>query len=835
MNNMKLTNKPCAFKEFESDNMFSYRGYDLTIRNEKGSYIVVGSNKLPLDLINLRSVIQKIGLEQMGNLLKLVIDQKLGPLSEPTLDNRDEPYEQSDQYEQHDQHMVDQDEQHMDLLKKMKYHKEIEKLRAISNKNTIKNNHLYKSDEVKIKRLFNERDCLGIVIKDYMQIYEFLTDSKIGTIELIDENIYWWKIRINQFNGKLKNELKQIYDKFGYQHVEITLRINGYYHPVYPPTVKVISPVFNNFLAKRITESKYTKLDYWNPSRSPLKILKRVIRIIQNYGSIDISNVMNNVTSNLVYQPIYYNLEISLHELLPITDQDYNDEIDSDEKFVKILSPSEKKYIESNMHNNNNGTGYGGYHNASKWNINKYMEMLKERDECAMKIVDQIVDNLNKITIKMGSLDECIHMIKKSSLFCFLRNKLNDITILDITNNPNVYKSIFNLIRQISIKAFIDDFHKSHGSNDSPNSLYQNIEKIYNMAKQSLRLNVTNEEINMIINIFELISKPEYQKVNQIIPVVAKSNKKLTPVDKIVSIDNKSNDSQSNDSQSNDSQSNDSQSNEPEKMKKLHTEIYVKSMEKYRWISGDLYGSSHHYRKQIDDNLNMMNCYKRLTAEIPSLANSLSIDPSASVFMCVDMKKINLIRFMITGPTETPYANGVYLFDCWLSHNYPNEAPTLRFITANNETFNPNMGGEGNICLSILSTYSGSTPDEAEKWIPKLSTLYQMIISIQAQLLVPKPYFNSNPNGIGTADGEKSSNNYNERIRLIVMRNAILSIMKNSDKYPEFADCINNHFLIRKNHIITTLKEWINQSKTDSIKKEMKTLLKDIIEEYEKH
>jgi len=51
-------------------------------------------------------------------------------------------------------------------------------------------------------------------------------------------------------------------------------------------------------------------------------------------------------------------------------------------------------------------------------------------------------------------------------------------------------------------------------------------------------------------------------------------------------------------------------------------------------------------------------------------------------------------------------------------------------------SFNPNLYAEGKVCLSLLGTWSGPG------WEPGVSTLSQVLIAIQAQILVEQPYAN---------------------------------------------------------------------------------------------
>jgi len=74
---------------------------------------------------------------------------------------------------------------------------------------------------------------------------------------------------------------------------------------------------------------------------------------------------------------------------------------------------------------------------------------------------------------------------------------------------------------------------------------------------------------------------------------------------------------------------------------------------------------------------------------------------------------------------------------------------------------NPNLYKTGYVCLSLLNTWSGN---KNQKWTPGVSTMLQVLVSIQGLILNAKPYFNEPGYEItsGTIDGEKKALRYNE-------------------------------------------------------------------------
>lgn len=56
----------------------------------------------------------------------------------------------------------------------------------------------------------------------------------------------------------------------------------------------------------------------------------------------------------------------------------------------------------------------------------------------------------------------------------------------------------------------------------------------------------------------------------------------------------------------------------------------------------------------------------------------------------------------------------------------------------------PNVGPGGSICLSLLNTWKG---DKNECWLPRFSTILQVLVSIQGLVLTANPFSNAPGNG----------------------------------------------------------------------------------------
>lgn len=67
-------------------------------------------------------------------------------------------------------------------------------------------------------------------------------------------------------------------------------------------------------------------------------------------------------------------------------------------------------------------------------------------------------------------------------------------------------------------------------------------------------------------------------------------------------------------------------------------------------------------------------------------------------------------KIMIAGPEDTPYAGGLFEFDCFMPINYPHSPPLMHLRTTGcgSVRFNPNLYNCGKVCLSLLGTWPTS-------------------------------------------------------------------------------------------------------------------------------
>tara|TARA_Y200000002_G_scaffold381540_1_gene395835 strand:- start:777 stop:1229 length:453 start_codon:yes stop_codon:yes gene_type:complete len=79
----------------------------------------------------------------------------------------------------------------------------------------------------------------------------------------------------------------------------------------------------------------------------------------------------------------------------------------------------------------------------------------------------------------------------------------------------------------------------------------------------------------------------------------------------------------------------------------------------------------------------------------------------------------------IIGPSDTPYAGGIFNLEINYPSEYPFKPPKINFIT---KVYHPNIDSSGSICLDILK----------DKWSPALN-ISKVLLSICSLMDDPNP------------------------------------------------------------------------------------------------
>ncbi|KAG5551919.1 hypothetical protein RHGRI_010134 [Rhododendron griersonianum] len=201
---------------------------------------------------------------------------------------------------------------------------------------------------------------------------------------------------------------------------------------------------------------------------------------------------------------------------------------------------------------------------------------------------------------------------------------------------------------------------------------------------------------------------------------------------------------------------------------------------------------------------------KKIQEEWKILENNLP----DTIYVRVYETRMDLLRAIIVGPAGTPYHDGLFVFDILFPPAYP-DVPPMVYYYSGGLRINPNLYDCGKVCLSLLNTWTGKGN---EKWIPKQSTMLQVLVSIQALILNAHPYFNEPgyAKSKDSATGRTKSKEYNENVFILSLKTMIYTLRK-PPKY--FEDFVAGHFHLRAHDILSACKAYMEGAEIGSVAK----------------
>ena len=394
------------------------------------------------------------------------------------------------------------------------------------------------------------------------------------------------------------------------------------------------------------------------------------------------------------------------------------------------------------------GTGYGSGHNTNKWDITKYIESLNLNNDKTEKILHDIYEYINTNTPNVNEV-----------FYKYIISKFDGINLLNYNKNIKIYKYLIEIM-DIIIKYNDINFIKS-------------INLITKNIYDEMKFIMSNETVFQSLEDIYMMSYLHF------IDVIEKYNKiiNITVSTTVISDDIKSK--------------------------------YLQMVRDNMFSEFELI-KTHKYYEMTKYTISPKTIM-RIMSEYSSLQKDLPVNWDSSVVMRYNERYSNLFSFIISGPKDTPYHNGLFEFHAYFPDGYPNVIPQVLLNTTDNGSvrFNPNLYENGKVCLSLLGTWHG---DKGESWIPSISTFFQVIISIQSLIMVDEPYFNEPgyESSMNTEYGKNNSFKYTDNIRYQTVRVAMIGMLKNKpESYETF---IEEHFKLKKDEIIETVSKWVDES-----------------------
>jgi len=653
------------------------------------------------------------------------------------------------------------------------------------------------SNDSGVKCLYDKNIVANLVIGEYLNCWAWVKSTGAAQLNLINDNIFSWKLLL-----KLKETI-----------VEMEIYFHSKLYPNYPPVIKIVNPHFLDSLSHRIANSKMTQLSYWTPSRSAKFIVERVKYILEKWGKLDDKHKQAKIKPD----PIIFAFETYLMQLSSFIETvNDDDEIDKDEQFIKfdINKDKPKNTFTSTKKSStdkgtkeywNSGTGYGT-HGSKNWNPDEYIKLQSEKDKNISTVLNKIINDLQNTDNSSQVYNQICKIISNSLLLSYLKQQFKNSTLLEMQNRESMFRLYISLLEVLTSdqSAYLLGI-----KNNSEESLHDVLRGLHVVLQGAIKLDSSNEFMQMMTNMLEMLIFPIYENY-----IKTYEQKKEHIVQNKIE--------------------------QKPVLKNIKTS-YKELMTKFRFGYADILGTNYRndYKTsfQSEPNSGWGKCQKRLSVEIPSLIpeNQLPIEYDSSIFFRVDEDNPMIMRALITGPQDTPYDSGCFIFDIYTNSKYPRESPAFWFMNHGGKRFNPNLYNSGKVCLSILGTYVGPSAGQSEQWNESTSSLLQVLVSIQAQILIEQPYFNEpgHETSIGTSSGNTSNATYNANIRSYTLKSTMLDLLKNPSLYPQFTDVVTNHFRLKKDYIKKLCEKWKSDAPS-TMANEYKTLTTEIIGELDK-
>ncbi|KAG5670331.1 hypothetical protein PVAND_000606 [Polypedilum vanderplanki] len=470
------------------------------------------------------------------------------------------------------------------------------------------------------------------------------------------------------------------------------------------------------------------------------------------------------------------------------------------------------------------GTGFGTGSTQQSWNVEQALSKQKSEEEHVVVLLQvlssyinpgDIIPNAetNNINYHDSMSESCdlppifTDLLQQSCLIPALCSYLRNDSVLDITRHIPLYRAILQLLRALSISSQLIHLLLAKQENDSKTSiasLLGNMKSCVDTYASRLKINKKSNLKGQSQKISINLDESDDEGLALLIPDIQET---AALVQSATFSDSSFKEEQENVSNIDYPMSSSIEQKYLEVMKKLQFDTYdmiVESENGYRFTI------SHHFESNVrmSGDRGHPARVKRLAQETVTLSTSLPLSFSSSVFVRCDTDRLDIMKVLITGPAETPYANGCFEFDVYFPHDYPNSPMLINLETTGRHSvrFNPNLYNDGKVCLSVLNTWHGR-PEE--KWNAQTSSFLQVLVSIQSLILVSEPYFNEPgfERSRGTPSGNHSSREYNSNIYQACVKWAMLEQIRNPS--PCFKDVIYTHFWLKRNEICAQIENWI--------------------------
>ena len=630
--------------------------------------------------------------------------------------------------------------------------------------------------------------------------------------DAIDNDVHRWRVRLSGFEGPLAQDMARVKARHGYDFVELKVTFTPDLHPFYPPHVELVRPRFSGWLLGSIMSHPLFELAGWDPMKPMTELIGLVRGLVQDHGRVDTESDLNDSSRPSSYSQ----LEVVLNRLELLTgtrpraaerfpelyaDRDSAVDTGRAKLFRNLAQTNHKPPQEAAAGRASedtkarkaywaSGTGYG--HGSSRssetWDAKAAVAAQSYQDA-------QLLDVLRQVQQYLGTADDEVQrqFVHDSSLQPYLARELRQASLMDMSTRHKYYLAVVVLLETCVGADWLEPI----------------------MAQPVELLSTVASEARIFVSSMQASDKAAPASTKNARGGSAKKQSEDQQLDElsaalelaatVVRVDEAAvrrtcTGGASGAAAARAGVAVGSEGAYVEELQPLRFEMVtdMASRTKYKQEVASTNGAD---RARMG----------RLAKEVASMGRNLPCALSSSTFVRVDEARLDLWQAMITGPEDTPYEGGCFVFDIFFPQRYPNCAPLVNLQTTGGGTvrFNPNLYNCGKVCLSLLGTWEGA---RGEQWDASSSTMLQVLISVASLILVPAPYFNE-PGfeaTMGTPEGDEESSKYNSNIREQTIRFGMLDQLRNPK--PGFEEATDKHFALRKLQLLKTARRWASEA-----------------------
>lgn len=622
----------------------------------------------------------------------------------------------------------------------------------------------------KIVLKFNEEEIsesTNILITEFMDLLE---DPIMGVeVKIEDDNIFsiYVKLKIFDCDSQICMDMAML----GLESIDFQIQLKKDLYPYYPPTIILNGPRLLRNLIYHIPNLFFLRYENWNLTTSLRYIIEQIHRVMNRFGEVDKENPDN-----------FSELEKYLLELTVVSNQrpycTDNEDFITEKFYSDLVGVGAGMKISASAGASNStptptpatkwkkGTGYGGSGDSFNWSPEKIIQVKSHRDNAIHVILHHIL----RIIRDEGFQERYLQILRASSLIRVMQTYISEESFMsDDQPKVNICIELMNVFstHPILIQIMID--------------LYPTFDRVYHQFnKMGQNIIKTNSEVENA-SVMEI-----YHKLMDIRRRMSEAH--IEPREKAVPTKIFYGPA------------------DEEKYHRLLSPLQYEDVENF---------THYKYTTQLTGSP-VKTAVTRISREIMSLSTSLPCSRSSTIWIRTMESDVRAVKVLMSGPDDTPYCSGLFEFDILFPNDYPQRPPTVNIITTGGGTvrFNPNLYNCGKVCLSLLGTWHGG--HQTEGWMSSHSTLLQVLMSISALILIDTPYFNEPgfQNSIGTEEGTRRSDAYNQSLYPNTMRYAVLEMIRNPP--PEFRDVVIKHFSLKREQILENSRKWNIDSTTHS-------------------